>query len=67
MTSAVCACPEPVEGVLEAVDRRDVRMIQRGQDFRFTLKPRQSIRIARDGLRQDLQCDGPLEVGVRAR
>jgi hypothetical protein len=30
-------------------------MIERGEHFRFTLKPRQAISIGREGLREDLQ------------
>ena len=33
-------------GLLEPVDRGDVRVIQRGEDLRFALKPRQSFRVA---------------------
>ena len=33
--------------LFEAVDLRDVRMVQRGEDFGFALEPRQPIGIAR--------------------
>ena len=32
-------------GFVEAVDLRDVRMIQRGQHLRFTFEPRQPLGI----------------------
>ena len=47
----------------EAVDRRDVRMIQRRQDFGFALKSGEPLRVTRDGLWQHL--DGDLSLQVR--
>ena len=38
-------------GVLQPVDRRDVRMIQRGEDFRFALEAGQPVGIRREGRR----------------
>ena len=35
--------------VLEAVNRGDVRVIERGEDFGFSTTPRQAIRITRHG------------------
>ena len=35
-------------GVLQPVDRGDVRMIQRGEDFRFALKARQPVGVSRE-------------------
>ena len=35
---------------LEAVDVRDVRMIQRRERLRFALKPREAIGIRREGV-----------------
>ena len=32
---------------LQAIDRRDVGVIERREDFRFTLEPRQPLRIRR--------------------
>ena len=40
--------------VLEAVNRGDVRMIERREDFGFSTKPREAIRITRHGLRRIL-------------
>jgi hypothetical protein len=36
---------------LQAVDDRDVGMIQRGEHFSFALKPRQPLGVCGDGLR----------------
>ena len=44
-TSSITSALDAV-GVLQAVDRRDVRMIQRGQDFRLALEPREPLGIA---------------------
>ena len=48
----------------EAVDRGDVRMIQRGEDFRFALETREPIGIGRERRRQDLDRDLALELRV---
>ena len=48
---------------LEAVDRGDVGMIQRRQDFRFALEARQPLRVTGDRSRQHL--DGDLSLQVR--
>ena len=39
-------------GFLQPVDVPDVGMVQRGQDFGFTFKPSEAIRIIREGLGQ---------------
>jgi len=39
-------------------------MVQRGEDFRFTLKPRKTIDIACHLVRQHLDGDRTFEVGV---
>src|SRR6185503_17521629 len=44
-------------GFLDAVDLRDVRMIQRRQQPRLALEPRKAIRIGRETGRQDLDRD----------
>jgi flagellar biosynthesis regulator FlbT len=36
-------------------------MVQRRKDLRFSLKPREAIRISGEGLRQDLQRDVALQ------
>ena len=50
--------------VLEAVNRGDVRLIERGEDFGFSTKPREAIRISRHGLRQNLDRDLTLQLRV---
>ena len=40
--------------LLEAVNVRDVRMVQGGEDFGFTLKPGEAVRVRRHALRQHL-------------
>jgi hypothetical protein len=51
-------------GVFDAVNMRDMGMIERGEHFRLTLKPRQAIAIGREGLREDLQGDVALETSI---
>ena len=51
-------------GVLEAVDRRDVGMVECGEHLRFSAEPCEAITIKREGLRQDLQRDIAIELGV---
>jgi hypothetical protein len=43
--------------LLQAVEVRDVRMVQGGEDLGFALKPRKAVRIRRPGLQQDLDRD----------
>ena len=43
--------------VFDAVDGRNVRVIERGQDTRFALEPDASFRIASEGARQNLDRD----------
>ena len=59
MTSAVVAV-----SFFEAVDGGDVRMIQRGEDFRFALEPGEPLGIGRDRVGQDLDRDVPLQPRV---
>ena len=51
-------------GFLEAVDRGDVRMVQRGQHPRLTLESLQAIRVRGNILGQSLERDGAAEAGV---
>ena len=44
----------PAAGLLHPVERRNVRMIERGEHFRFALESRDAIRIERERLGQDL-------------
>jgi hypothetical protein len=46
------------------IDRGDVGMTQRGQDFGFTLKANEAIGIAGDGRRQHFYRHGPLQIRV---
>ena len=50
--------------VLDAVDLRDVRMIERGEHLGFASEPCQPLRIAREGVGEDLQRDDAIELGI---
>ena len=50
--------------VLKAVDRGNVRMIQRGQDLSLALEPGQPLSILGELLRQDLDGNFALQSGV---
>ena len=50
--------------VLQPVDRGDVRMIQRGEDFRFALKARQAVGVGGERRREDLDRDLTLQLRV---
>ena len=52
-------------GILEAVDVRDVRMIQRREHLRFALEAREPIRIAREHVGQDFDRDVAIEASCR--
>ena len=49
---------------LESVDRRDVRMIERREDLRFALEPRETFGVLREEIRQHLQRDVTIELRV---
>ena len=51
-------------GFLDAVDARDVRMVERSQHFGFALKTREPVAIGGERGRQDLDRDLALEPGV---
>ena len=51
-------------GFVDAMNLRDVHMIQRGKDLCFAPEACQAFRIVREGVRQDLQCDFAPELGV---
>ena len=51
-------------GVLQPVDGRDVRMIQRSKDFCFALEPRHSFCVSRERFGQDLDGDIAIEPRV---
>ena len=50
---------------LEAVDRRNVGMVQRGEGSRLALEPRQMARVVNECLGQELQRDVAAKLGVR--
>ena len=50
--------------VLEAINRPDVRMIQRGEHLRFTLETGKAIGIPCKGVRQHLQRDLTIQLRV---
>ena len=49
---------------LDAVDGRNARMIQTGEDLRLPLEARKPIRIGRKRFRQDLQRHLPVQFGI---
>ncbi len=49
--------PSARSGVLQAVDLRDARVVERRECLRLALKPRDTIGIGRKRRRQDLQRD----------
>ena len=55
--------PRPL-GLLDAVDGGDVRVVEAGEDLRLPLEPGETLRIAGEGVRQDLQRDLAVELGV---
>ena len=55
--------PDPVL-LLELVERGDVRVVQRREEPGLALEARQPARVARDGVRQDLDGDPPPEASV---
>ena len=56
--------PSGSEEVLESVDLRDIGMIQGRQQLRLAIESRQLFRIGREGPRQYLYGDVPIEPGV---
>ena len=48
----------------EAVDRGDVRVVQRGEHLRFAFEAREPIGIEGEGFRQDLDRDFAIELRV---
>jgi len=51
-------------GLFQAVDLRDVRVIQRGERLRFAFESRQSIRIVGERVGKNLQRDVTIEFRV---
>src|SRR5262245_5582776 len=50
--------------LFETVNRRNVRMIERRENFGFALEPAQALRVAREFLGQNLDGDFALEIPV---
>jgi len=55
---------DDVVGVLQAVDVRDMRMIQRGENLSLALKPGETFGISKKGFGEHLQGIVPLEARV---
>ena len=57
---------EEADGVelLEAVDRRDVRVVQGREDVRLAREAREAVRVLREGVREDLDRDVALQARV---
>jgi hypothetical protein len=53
--------------LLESVDRRDVRMVQRGKDLRFTPESREAIGVERERIGQHFQATSRARLVSRAR
>ena len=51
-------------GLFEAVNVRDVRMVQRGEDLRFTTEAHQAIGIIRDRGQEDFNRDVAIQLRV---
>ena len=49
---------------LQTVDGGDFRMVQRGQDSGFTLKPGQAFGVIGEEVREDFEGDIPAELGI---
>ena len=53
-----------VAAVLKAVDRADVRMVERSEHLRLALEPRETIRILCERVREDLQRDLAVQLRI---
>ena len=53
-----------IRRLLEAVNDRDVRMIERREHLGFAPEARDTVRVARKRLRQDLDRDGAIEARI---
>ena len=51
-------------GLFEAVDVRDIGMVERSERLRLAREPRQAIGVARERVREDLQRDVAIELRV---
>ena len=50
--------------LFNAIELRDVGMIERGERFRFAFEPHEAIGVRREGLGQDLQRDVAIEARI---
>ena len=50
--------------VFEAVNRADVRMVERSEKLRFALEPRQPIAVVEEGVRENLDGDVTIQFAV---
>ena len=62
-TSSITSAETPL-ALFEPVDAGNVRMVQRGEHFRFALKTREPIVVSRERRRQDLDGDLALQLRV---
>ena len=51
-------------GFLNAVDGGDVRVVEAGEDLRLPLEPGEPVWVSRERIREDLQRDLAVELGV---
>ncbi len=54
----------PAIGLLQPVDRSDVRVVEGGKDFRLALEPSQPLRVLGELIGQDFDRDIPAELCV---
>ena len=53
-----------IAAFFQTVDRRDVRVIERGEELRFAMQPREPLGIGGEQLRQHLQRDVATELRI---
>ena len=46
------------------MDSGDARVVEAGEDLRLALEPGEAVRIPREGVRENLQCDLAVELRV---
>ena len=56
-------CPSVIS-LFDAVDLRDVGVVEAGEDLRFPLEPGKAIRVLGEGVGEDLQRHLAVELGV---
>ena len=50
--------------IFQPVDMADVRVVQRREHLRLALKSRKTLRVAREEVGEDLDCDSALQLRV---